>query len=79
MAGLTETEFPVPAAEPLQEAEYQCHVAPGDSVPFTFSVELVPEQIGEVPVADTGSDGGAITSTAVFTQFEKQFPFSALT
>ena len=71
---------PVPIDVPLPHApEYHVHVAPGDKVPFTDRLTLLPEQIGEVPLADVGAFGGEIIFTVVFTQFERQLPFSALT
>ena len=57
-------------AVPPQEPLYQYHLAPADKVPFTCNVELVPEHIGELPLAETGSLGISVTLNDVFTQAE---------
>ena len=66
---------PVPAGVPPHEPLYQRHVAPADNGPFTCKVELFPEHIVDVPVAETGLLGVVVTVTAVLTHAEKQFPF----
>ena len=76
--GETTIDEPVSAANPPHEPVYQCHVAPADNAPLTWSVELAPAHTGEFPLAETGLLGEAATLTIIFTQLEKQVPFSAL-
>ena len=78
-AGETIIDEPVSMAVPPHESVYQCHVAPADKGPLTWSIELLPAHTGEFPLAVTGSLGVEATLTIVFTQLEKQVPFSALT
>ena len=79
VVGETLNEAPVPTAVPPHDPEYQCQVAPAVKDPVTCNVVDLPEQIGEVPVAETGFEGVAETFMVLLTQAEKQLPFSALT
>lgn len=79
MEGETIITEPVSIAIPLHESENQCHVAPGDNAPLTWRAELLAEQIGEIPLAETGSAGVEATLILVLTQTEEQIPFSART
>lgn len=79
--GDTEIDTPVPAGVPPQEPEYQCQVAPAESVPVTVSVDDAPAEHkndGEA-LADEGAEGIGFTFTITLLQFEKQPPFSART
>ena len=73
------TVAPVPTGVPPHDPVYQCHVAPDDNVPCTCNVVVPPEHTGEIPLAETGLLGIALTITCLFEQDELHVPFSART
>ena len=79
--GITEIETPVPTGVPPHEPEYQCHVAPGESVPVNVSVEDPPAEQMEVGTALTavGAAGAGLTFMTTLLQVEKHPPLSART
>lgn len=78
--GETEIETPVPAATPPHVSEYQCQLAPTESVPVAVRVDEPAEhkKVGEA-IAVKGADGVTFTAIGTLLQFEKHAPFSART
>ena len=68
---MTEIETPIPSGVAPHEAEYQCQLAPAESVPVTERVDDAAEHIDALEAfAEEGAEGVEVTFIVTFLQVE---------